>query len=108
MRDVSTANSETGSKATNMTSHATRFARHSWGKGWLEGKQTLYLSLARNAIWLVLLKVGLYLRSIIAKLSDADLSNFLSMSVLKEGFIVGMAQLSFLAFSSLQCSSETR
>ena len=58
--------------------------------------------------WLILYPICLRVRSSISKLSDDDLTEFLSMIVLKEGLIVGMAQLAFLAFSSLQCSSEAR
>ena len=39
-------------------------------------------------------------------LSDSDLSRFLSMSVIKGGLIVGLGQLIFLAFSSIQCLNE--
>ena len=45
-------------------------------------------------------------RSRVAKLSDADLSRFLSLSVVKGGLIVGLGQLIFLAFSSVQCLNE--
>ena len=48
------------------------------------------------------------IRSRVAKLSDADLSEFLSMSVVKVGLVVGLGQLAFLAFSSIQCESEAK
>ena len=49
---------------------------------------------------------ALRIRSTIARLPDSDLSRFLSMSVIKGGLIVGLGQLIFLAFSSVQCLNE--
>ena len=54
----------------------------------------------------LLLFVALRTRSRVARLSDSDLSKFLSMSVIKGGLIVGLGQLLFLAFSSVQCLNE--
>ena len=45
-------------------------------------------------------------RSRIARLSDADFSKFLSLSIIIGGLIVGLGQLVFLAFSSIQCVNE--
>ena len=60
----------------------------------------------RSLIWFGMFLVALRARSSIARLSDADLSKFLSMSVIKGGLIVGLGQLIFLAFSSVQCLNE--
>ena len=59
-------------------------------------------------LFFIMLLVFWRIRSRVAKLSDADLSEFLSMSVVKDGLIVGLGQLAFLAFSSIQCESEAR
>ena len=50
--------------------------------------------------------VTLRVRSRIARLSDADFSKFLSLSIIIGGLIVGLGQLVFLAFSSIQCVNE--
>ena len=55
-----------------------------------------------------LLALCLKIRAEIAKLSDVDLSNFLSNSVIKVGLVGGFGQLLFLAFSSVECESEAR
>ena len=47
-------------------------------------------------------------RALVAMLSDEDLSEFLSMSVVRGGLIVGLAQMAFLAISSVQCQYEAR
>ena len=54
------------------------------------------------------LAVGMRFRARVAKLSDADLESFLSNEVIKGGLIVGLGQLLFLAFASIQCESEAR
>ena len=61
--------------------------------------------LLRCLIWLVLFFVALRVRFRIARLSDADLSIFLSMSVMKGGMIVGIGQLVFLAFSCVNTAA---
>ena len=68
----------------------------------------LALGSIRCVIWVVLFLFFLRVRSRIAKLSDADLSVFLSMSTVKGGLIVGLGQLAFIAFSSIQCASEAK
>ena len=65
-------------------------------------------SSVRSVLYGVILFVVLRIRSSIARLSDSDLSEFLSMSVIKYGLVTGLAQLVFLAFSSVQCLSEAR
>ena len=62
----------------------------------------------QSLIWLCLLPVFMHVRAGVAGFSDKDLSDFLSMSVIKGGLFVGLAQLTFLAFSSVQCQSEAR
>ena len=63
-------------------------------------------SSARCLLYMITLLFALQIRSRIAKLSDADLSKFLSMSIIKGGLVVGLGQLVFLAFSSIQCLNE--
>ena len=60
----------------------------------------------RCLIYAVTMFFSLRIRSTIARLPDADLSKFLSMSVIKGGLIVGLGQLVFIAFSSVQCLNE--
>ena len=69
-------------------------------------KTSMLAGFGRSIVWLSLLLGLLRLRSSFARLSDADLSKFLSMSVIKGGLIVGLGQLVFLAFSSVQCLNE--
>ena len=57
-------------------------------------------------IWLAFYPVALRIRGRVAQLSDNDLNQFLSGSVIQGGLVVGFGQLLFLAFSSLQCKSE--
>lgn len=64
------------------------------------------LLLVRCLVYGVILFVALRIRSRIAKLSNSDLSKFLSISVIKGGLVTGLSQLVFLAFSSVQCISE--
>ena len=70
--------------------------------------RTVTKNLVRFAIWFAVYMVGLRIRSSIARLSNEELSEFISMSVVKGGMIVGFGQISFLAFSSIQCLSEAK
>ena len=72
-----------------------------------ERSETIQASLTMVLFFFVLL-VSWRIRSMVGELSDADLSEFLSMSVIKVGLVVGLGQLAFLAFSSIQCESEAR
>ena len=65
-------------------------------------------SSARCLLYAVVLFVAMRVRSRVARLTDADLSNFLSMSAVKGALVVGLSQLVFLAFSSIQCANEAR
>lgn len=56
--------------------------------------------------WLALLKFGKKLRSRIARLPDEDLSNFLTNDVFFGGMIIGLGQLTFLMFASIQCNGN--
>ncbi|GMI06365.1 hypothetical protein TrVE_jg3689, partial [Triparma verrucosa] len=65
----------------------------------------------RTPVWVVevaLLVLALRVRLEVAKLSDTDLSSFLSLTVLKGGVLVGLGQLVFLALSAIQCMSEAK
>ena len=57
-------------------------------------------------LWIATFTALMRIRSGIANLSDTDLSGFLSNSVVKVGVFVGLGQLAFLAFASIQCLSE--
>ncbi|GMH98819.1 hypothetical protein TrST_g13130 [Triparma strigata] len=61
----------------------------------------------RSLFWLALLKLGMKSRSHIAKLSDEDLSKFLTNDVIFGGMLVGLGQLTFLMFASIQCDGNT-
>lgn len=61
----------------------------------------------RIVIWVVLLMFGLRVRSEVASLPDERLSTFLTQDLFKEGLLVGVAQLAFLSFSSVQCEATT-
>ena len=58
-----------------------------------------------NSSQLLLLAFALRVRSSIARLSDSDLSSMLSNVILKDGILLGLGQLSFLIFSSIQCEN---
>ena len=76
-------------------------------KGYKWDKDQMRVGFVRGLVWLILFLVALKFRFSIARLSDADLSKFLSMSVIKGGLMVGIGQLVFLAFSSIQCVNES-
>ncbi|GMH98487.1 hypothetical protein TrVE_jg9990 [Triparma verrucosa] len=63
-------------------------------------------SSARSLCWLALLKFGLKCRSHVARLSDEDLSKFLTNDVIFGGMLVGLGQLAFLMFASIQCDGN--
>ena len=63
-------------------------------------------SSVRSVFWLALLKFGMVIRSHIAKLSDEDLSKFLTEDVIMGGVLVGLGQLAFLMFASIQCDGK--
>ena len=65
-------------------------------------------SLSFSASWLCCLPIMWRVRARIAKLSDDDLSKYLSNYVIGGGLVVGLGQLTFLALSTLQCESEAR
>ncbi|GMI08900.1 hypothetical protein TrVE_jg2098 [Triparma verrucosa] len=79
-------------------------------------KDIVYLAASRDLfpvffivkamIWIVLLIFGQRVRSGVADLPGAKMSHYLTHVVLKGGFFVGLAQLSFLIFSSIQCEAE--
>ena len=71
-------------------------------------QHSVLVSFSRCLIWLGLLSFAMQVRARVARLCDEDLSDFLSMSVVRGGLFVGSAQLAFLAFSSVQCRSEAR
>ncbi|GMH91599.1 hypothetical protein TL16_g12100 [Triparma laevis f. inornata] len=80
------------------------------------GKDIVYLAASRDLfpvflivkamIWIVLLIFGQRVRSGVADLPGAKMSHYLTHVVLKGGFFVGLAQLSFLIFSSIQCEGD--
>ena len=76
------------------------------GYNWQE--DAILNALGRCLFSIFLFFFALRVRARVAKLSDEDLSCFLSQSVVRGGLVIGLAQLAFLAFSSLQCESEAR
>ncbi|GMH71858.1 hypothetical protein TrST_g1472 [Triparma strigata] len=56
-----------------------------------------------SLFWLTILIFGMKCRPHIAKLSDEDLSKFLINDVIMGGMLVGLGQLAFLMFASVQC-----
>eukprot|EP00519_Triparma_laevis_P003774 CAMPEP_0182497326 /NCGR_PEP_ID=MMETSP1321-20130603/5827_1 /TAXON_ID=91990 /ORGANISM="Bolidomonas sp., Strain RCC1657" /LENGTH=114 /DNA_ID=CAMNT_0024701169 /DNA_START=185 /DNA_END=526 /DNA_ORIENTATION=+ len=60
----------------------------------------------RSPLWLALLKLGVKFRSHAANLSDDDLSKFLTNDVIFGGVLVGLGQLAFLMFGSIQCDGK--
>jgi len=63
-------------------------------------------SLLRCVIYTALFPIGMRIRARISRLEASDLSDFLSLSVIKNGLFVGVGQLVFLALSSVQCENE--
>ena len=76
------------------------------GFDWKQSK--ILNSSARLLLFGLILFLALRIRSKISRLSDDDLSDFLSMSVIKGSLFVGLSQLLFLAFSSIQCVYEAK
>ncbi|GMI01543.1 hypothetical protein TrLO_g10204 [Triparma laevis f. longispina] len=66
----------------------------------------IIISSVRSLLWLALLEFGLKTRSHVAKLSDEDLSKFLITDVIFGGMLVGLPQLAFLMFASIQCNGN--
>ncbi|GMH82038.1 hypothetical protein TrST_g3249 [Triparma strigata] len=57
-------------------------------------------------IRIIFLLFFLRVRRRIGRLNDKELSDFLSLKVLKDGLFMGLAQLGFLTFSAIQCEAE--
>lgn len=60
----------------------------------------------RSLIWCALLAFGTISRSHVAKLTDKDLSSFLINDVVMGGVIIGIGQLAFLIFASIQVRTK--
>ncbi|GMI18140.1 hypothetical protein TrLO_g4609 [Triparma laevis f. longispina] len=70
---------------------------------------TLPISLTAMGIsllWFAILKFAMNSRSHIAELQDKDLSHFLTNDVIMGGVIIGLGQLAFLNFASIQCDNS--
>mmetsp|Transcript_9626 Transcript_9626/g.17488 ORF Transcript_9626/g.17488 Transcript_9626/m.17488 type:complete len:986 (+) Transcript_9626:120-3077(+) len=63
-------------------------------------------SFLRCLAWFALFLLGMRCRSHVAKLTDEDLSKFLSKDVIRGGVLIGLAQLVFLMFGSIQCDGN--
>lgn len=63
------------------------------------------VSLEYSLLYLALFIFGMKLRSHIAKLTDKDLSHFLTGDVVMGGVIIGIGQLAVLIFKSIQCNN---
>ena len=78
---------------------ADRIARLCFGTlTWYQG---LYI-----LIGAALMLLGLKIRSNLAGLPDAEVSEFLTNTLIKEGLLMGLGQLSLLIFSSIQCEGD--
>ena len=66
----------------------------------------IVIAAARGLPMLAFFFVAITVRTRVAKLSDSDLSDYLSMSVLKGGLLTGLGQILFLSFSAIQCERE--
>ncbi|GMI05766.1 hypothetical protein TrVE_jg12803 [Triparma verrucosa] len=64
------------------------------------------MSSGRSLFYLAFLKVGMMSRSHMANLSDEDLSKFLTNDVIMGGVLMGLGQLAFLMFGSVQCDGN--
>ena len=64
------------------------------------------ISYASISILIGIFQIGVITRAKIARLSNVELSEYLSMSVIKGGLVVGLGQILFVTFSTLQCYSE--
>jgi len=64
--------------------------------------QTVFC-VVRMIFWPLTFWIGLRIRSKIARLSDEKLSNYIALYVFRGGMIMGLGQLSFLLFASIQC-----
>ena len=60
-------------------------------------------SILQCVFYYFLLKFGMKCRSHIAKLSNEELSAFLTQDVVLGGIIIGLGQLAFLMFPTIQC-----
>ena len=68
----------------------------------------VFHSVSSTVLWVLVLPVAMRIRSRIAKLSNSDLSRFLTNDVLKGGILLGLAQLAFLLFASIQCDANAK
>ena len=68
----------------------------------------VFIGSLRSLLWLGLLPVWMCIRARVARLSDEELSHFFSVSIVRDSLVVGLGQLTFLTFSSVQCQSEAR
>ena len=48
------------------------------------------------------------IRAMVARLSDEDLSDFFSVSVVRDGLVIRLCQLVFILFSRIQCHNEAK
>lgn len=60
----------------------------------------------KSSLYLALLKLLMSSRSAAAKLSDKELSNFLTNNVVMGGVVIGLGQVAFLMFASIQCENS--
>ena len=66
-------------------------------------KREIWLSIGRSIFWFFIFFLCNRMRSRTSRLSDKRLSNFLAISVIKEGAMIGISQLLFLTFAPIQC-----
>ena len=64
------------------------------------------MGLGRSLVWAALFSGGMKIRSQAASLCEAELSDFLTNHVIKGGVFIGLGQLTFLMFASIQCDGN--
>ncbi|GMH77073.1 hypothetical protein TrLO_g9487, partial [Triparma laevis f. longispina] len=74
------------------------------GKGFKKGTVGIFF-LKGLVLYPALLILGMKLRSHIAKLTNRDLSYFLTNDVVMGGAFIGLGQLAFLMFASIRCEN---
>ncbi|GMH73979.1 hypothetical protein TL16_g06338 [Triparma laevis f. inornata] len=61
---------------------------------------------AQALVWWFMLYIAMKARERIANLPDSELSHFLTNGMMKGGLLIGLGQLIFLTFASIQCKAN--
>ena len=70
------------------------------------GLGSVFFSSLRCVVWVITFLIAKRLRDKIADLPNSDLSEYISIGVLKGGIVVGLSQLIFIVFGSVRCEAE--